>query len=393
MRGGEFEILSHTEAVDKCVELSIKLKEKDKHIAAIEEQLDEAQELAMQVFESNDPWPNDEIGKITMKESCDLNAILGARLKKDGESPPKKEGEVQTCPKRMVEWGPWERKEELDAWVKRGSDRVCSFCGSLHPEELLKICKQVNGLKIFLERKGSRGPTQKIYVNRPDIANASEGAIKFYTIHIRSLSEDQWENATRTIEKALILSQAYEQERLEETREMIKQIQEEKKEEELQEISDGIQGMGKVEEDTESEEERIIKIVQSHRRPDGSFSLMDAVNEIRRTFPILGLKGSKEAMDKAKTEIWIREESLLKTTQKEEEKPLIIQKGKCTTCDYAKKNPTTILVRTEDWDILWQRQGDYCKFCMNDVLMAQLMSGFFKVSGIPEEELIEREGK
>lgn len=77
---------------------------------------------------------------------------------------------------------------------------------------------------------------------------------------------------------------------------------------------------------------------------------------------------------------------LVEETTKRPE-PVIIQKGKCTTCDYAKKNPTTILIRTEDWDILWERQGDYCKFCMNDVLMAQIMNGFSKMSGIPEEEL------
>lgn len=213
------------------------------------------------------------------------------------------EGETQTCPKRMVEWGPWERKEELDAWVKRGDDRVCSFCGSIHPQELLKICKQVNGLNIFLERKGSQGPIQKIYIFRDDVANASEGAIKFYTIHLYSFPKEQLETATRKIEKALILSKAYEQERFQETRDMIQRLAKGKEEEE------------------ESEEEKIIKIVKLHRKPDGSFAFMDSINEIRRTFPILGLKGSKDALDKAKTEIWIREESLLKTTQKEEEKP------------------------------------------------------------------------
>lgn len=36
----------------------------------------------------------------------------------------------QTCPKRMEDFGPWERKENLDKW---DGDSTCSFCGSLDP--------------------------------------------------------------------------------------------------------------------------------------------------------------------------------------------------------------------------------------------------------------------
>ena len=35
-----------------------------------------------------------------------------------------------TCPRRMEEFGPWERKEDLDHWRE---DHTCSFCGSLDP--------------------------------------------------------------------------------------------------------------------------------------------------------------------------------------------------------------------------------------------------------------------
>lgn len=49
--------------------------------------------------------------------------------------------ETTTCPRRMNEMGPWEYKEGLDSWqpshlAERG--RVCSFCGGLHPDELLE---------------------------------------------------------------------------------------------------------------------------------------------------------------------------------------------------------------------------------------------------------------
>lgn len=41
----------------------------------------------------------------------------------------------QTCPKRMEDFGPWERKESLDNW---GNDSTCSFCGSLDPSVFMK---------------------------------------------------------------------------------------------------------------------------------------------------------------------------------------------------------------------------------------------------------------
>lgn len=60
--------------------------------------------------------------------------------------------EAQTCPRRMSEMGPWEREENLDAWLQDDRDReeivqpdpgpCCSFCGSLHPEEFLKLISE-----------------------------------------------------------------------------------------------------------------------------------------------------------------------------------------------------------------------------------------------------------
>lgn len=55
--------------------------------------------------------------------------------------------ETQTCPRRLNEPGPWERKEDLDTWGTRppigmpvlDPEPVCSFCGSLHPERFLEL--------------------------------------------------------------------------------------------------------------------------------------------------------------------------------------------------------------------------------------------------------------
>ncbi|MFE0472536.1 hypothetical protein ACFW2V_13070 [Streptomyces sp. NPDC058947] len=57
--------------------------------------------------------------------------------------------DIQTCPRRMNEVGPWEHEENLDSWLEgdRGSEEAhqpdpepyCSFCGSLHPEKFLEL--------------------------------------------------------------------------------------------------------------------------------------------------------------------------------------------------------------------------------------------------------------
>lgn len=86
--------------------------------------------------------------------------------------------DVQTCPDRMMNAGPWERKEGLDSWKKFGSDRCCSFCGSAHPDELDAML-DLETTKIDVSDK-----RYKIYIRRPAVSNANTGAIKFYTWHL-----------------------------------------------------------------------------------------------------------------------------------------------------------------------------------------------------------------
>jgi hypothetical protein len=66
----------------------------------------------------------------------------------------------QTCPRRMNDWGPWERAENLDTWEKRGGiigqEKIglgCSFCGSLHPDRFMELVRE--GWVV--------GPTDKSY--------------------------------------------------------------------------------------------------------------------------------------------------------------------------------------------------------------------------------------
>lgn len=66
--------------------------------------------------------------------------------------------EVQTCPRRMQEMGPWERTQNLDTWVEADAGEGdpgprCSFCGSLHPGRFLELV--LEGWAV--------GPTDKPY--------------------------------------------------------------------------------------------------------------------------------------------------------------------------------------------------------------------------------------
>lgn len=50
--------------------------------------------------------------------------------------------DIQTCPRRMREMGPWEKSGGQDEWrgePRRDGEAVpyCSFCGSLHPGKFL----------------------------------------------------------------------------------------------------------------------------------------------------------------------------------------------------------------------------------------------------------------
>ena len=107
--------------------------------------------------------------------SKEANEVAYALANTQQETDPQN---IQTCPSRMGEAGPWEHKEGLDRWEKVGGDRCCSFCGSAHPEELNAML-DLETTKIDVSDK-----RYKIYIRRPGVSNASFGAIKFYTWHL-----------------------------------------------------------------------------------------------------------------------------------------------------------------------------------------------------------------
>lgn len=68
--------------------------------------------------------------------------------------------ERQTCGRRMNDFGPFTRAENLDHWKKEGGFRICSFCGSIHPDDLIEAIKK-DGFKII----GRTDKNYKWYIN------------------------------------------------------------------------------------------------------------------------------------------------------------------------------------------------------------------------------------
>lgn len=78
----------------------------------------------------------------------------------------------------------------LDRWqqFKSNGDRVCSFCGSLHPDDFWARVKEAAEAPadapygaVSTIDPSDKG--YKIYVHRPGVRNAHEGGIKFYVHH------------------------------------------------------------------------------------------------------------------------------------------------------------------------------------------------------------------
>lgn len=94
--------------------------------------------------------------------------------------------EPMTCGRRAS----YEPKGQ-DRWhkFKAIDNRVCSYCGSLHPDDMFRLTKEAattaddvsyhDAVRIEPSDKG-----YKIYVHQPKVVNAHDGGIKFYTQHL-----------------------------------------------------------------------------------------------------------------------------------------------------------------------------------------------------------------
>lgn len=77
-------------------------------------------------------------------------------------------------------------------------DRVCTYCGSLHPDDMIDIMYK------FIQREEgySFNPSDKgykVYASRGGVINASDGGIKFYTWHVDEEHESEYQAAWQLI--------------------------------------------------------------------------------------------------------------------------------------------------------------------------------------------------
>jgi hypothetical protein len=87
--------------------------------------------------------------------------------------------------------GSWEHTKGLDRWhkFKLNGNRVCSFCGSLHPDDLFALINRCisadpdASYQSVVEIEPS-DKKYKVYVRQPGVRNAMEGGIKFYMQHL-----------------------------------------------------------------------------------------------------------------------------------------------------------------------------------------------------------------
>lgn len=78
-----------------------------------------------------------------------------------------------TCPRRVGEPGPWEHEEGLDGWTKRADIERCDFCGSIEPDEFMRLVRE--GYQV-----GPTDKSYKAYMESPDGRNLG----KFYFQHL-----------------------------------------------------------------------------------------------------------------------------------------------------------------------------------------------------------------
>lgn len=127
------------------------------------------------------------------------DATVRALLFKDGaRDAVEPEGEKLICPERKNV--PHQADKPSDNWrVMPNGDRTCSFCGSLHPDDYMRLLKLAADEASHVTCERASGKAYKWYVDQPGVLNASEGGIKFYTWHIPN---DAWAADATEVQRA-----------------------------------------------------------------------------------------------------------------------------------------------------------------------------------------------
>lgn len=106
----------------------------------------------------------------------------------------------QKCGRRGDSWHGQTDVELPDTWdLGPDGNRTCSYCGSIHFDDLMAICRKVpddEGYSIDGTDKA-----YKVYVRQPGVMNASQGAIKYYKHHtpsnVSDADQEAFANAAR----------------------------------------------------------------------------------------------------------------------------------------------------------------------------------------------------
>lgn len=96
---------------------------------------------------------------------------------------------ITPLPEKMTCGRHYTTEADGDYWeqFKSNGNRVCSYCGSLHPDDFLALVKTCAEDDDELSKGILIEPSDKsykIYVTQPGVRNAREGGIKFYTHHL-----------------------------------------------------------------------------------------------------------------------------------------------------------------------------------------------------------------
>lgn len=101
-------------------------------------------------------------------------------------------------------------KDGKSGWrVEPNGDYSCDYCGSLHPEQFVSFLDTVitdPNIAIRCELNDRR---EKVYIERPGIKNAGDGAIKFYLLHLKQYCVDnniELEVMDKKLHQAFVLS-------------------------------------------------------------------------------------------------------------------------------------------------------------------------------------------
>ncbi len=127
-----------------------------------------------------------------------LEALAGAGITaeslKEQPEPVIAPEDIQTCPRRMGDFGPWEHEANLDSWERRDlalghNTRYCSFCGGLHPDDAVALI--LDGAHIEGTTKG-----YKKYLHHPALKHTN-GTAKVYVMHLSKPQCEAWNAAVK----------------------------------------------------------------------------------------------------------------------------------------------------------------------------------------------------